>query len=388
VNGDIRREWFEKDYYQALGVPKNASAAEIKKAYRKLAQQFHPDANPGNKDAEERFKEVSAAHDVLGDAEKRKQYDEVRQMVASGFGGVGRGGGGAAGGPGSSRVRFEDLFGGASSGREGFGDLGDLFSMFTGGGSGGRRQGRGADLEAEARISFEQAMSGTEVPLRIRGPAACPTCGGSGAEPGTSPTICPECQGTGAVAVNQGPFSLSRTCPRCHGSGRIVEHPCRTCSGSGSVPRTREFSVRVPPGVKDGARIMVAGRGEAGPTGAQAGDLYVVVRVEPHRVFGRRGSDLTLELPISFAEAALGANVQVPTLNGQVTLKVPPGTPSGKTFRIRGRGAPKPRKGGNGDLLVTVKVDVPQRLSKDEREVLRRLQELERESPRAQLGVT
>jgi molecular chaperone DnaJ len=381
VNGDVRREWFEKDYYKVLGVPKNGSAADIKKAYRKLAQKHHPDANPGNKEAEERFKEISAAHDVLGDPEKRKQYDQVRDMAASGAGGFGGfGGPGPAGG--NVRVEgfpFEDL-----------GDLGDLFSVFTGRGRGrgrGRGEARGADLETEVRVSFDEAMAGTTIPLRIQGPAPCPTCGGSGAEPGTSPTTCPACGGTGSVAVNEGFFSISRPCPECGGSGRIVEHPCHDCGGSGNVRRTREFSVRIPAGVRDGARIRLNGRGEAGPAGSRAGDLFVTVRVAPHRLFGRKDSDLTLELPVTFAEAALGTNLKVPTLNGQVTLKIPAGTPSGKTFRVRGKGIPKPKKGGAGDLLVTVKVDVPQKLSRAEKELLARLQEAQKESPRKGMGV-
>ncbi len=375
----LRREWFEKDYYQVLGVPKNASPAEIKKAYRRLAQKWHPDANSGNKQAEERFKEVSSAYEVIGDPEKRTQYDQVREMGASGFGGFGVGGPGGTGAGRGRRVRVEGFpFGGGGfADVEDLGDLGDLFGLF-GGGAQTRSPARGADLETEVRVSFEDSMRGTTVPLRIQGPASCPTCGGSGAEPGTSPKTCPTCGGRGSVAVNQGVFSIARPCPECRGAGRIVEHPCHECGGSGSVRRNREFSVRVPPGVKDGARIRLAGRGEAGPPGARAGDLFVRVRVAPHRVFGRRDADLTVELPVTFAEAALGANVSVPTLNGPVTLKIPPGTPSGKTFRIRGKGAPKPRKGGSGDLLVTVKVDVPGKLSKEEKELLKRLREIER----------
>jgi molecular chaperone DnaJ len=379
VNGDVRREWFEKDYYQVLGVPKNASAAEIKKAYRKLAQRYHPDANPGNTEAEERFKEVSAAYDILGDEEKRKQYDRVREMAASGFG---PGGVGVRGG---RRVRVE----GFPFDVEGFGDvgdLGDLFGLFTGrGGRAGRQPVRGADLETEVRISFEDAVSGTTVPVQIRGPSACRTCKGSGAAPGTSPVTCPECGGTGAVAVNEGFFSMSRTCPRCGGAGRTVEQPCPTCNGSGVQHTTRRFSVKIPAGVRDGARIRLQGRGEPGGPGGRPGDLYVVVRVAPHRLFGRRDGDLTLDLPVTFAEAALGANVKVPTLNGAVTLKIPAGTASGRTFRIRGKGAP--RKGGRGDLLVTVRVQVPTRLSREEKELLRKLQEVQKGSPRQALGV-
>jgi molecular chaperone DnaJ len=375
VNGDVRREWFDKDYYQVLGVPKNATAGEIKKAYRKLAQQYHPDANPGNAAAEERFKEISAAHDVLGDEDKRKQYDQVRDMASSGFGS----GGSSGGFPGGGRVRFEDM--------GGLGDLGDLFGGLFGGARGAarRRPTRGSDLESDVTVGFDEAMAGTTVPLRISGPAPCETCGGSGAAPGTSPVTCSQCGGAGQVALNQGPFQMSQTCPRCHGSGRVVETPCPPCGGSGSQRRTRSLQVRVPAGVQDGARIRLAGRGEPGPAGGQPGDLFVRVRVRPHAFFGRKGHDLTLELPITYAEAALGANVQVPTLNGPVTMKVPAGTPTGKTFRLKGKGAPK--RGGHGDLLVTAHVEVPQKLSKPEKELLKQLSEVEKDSPRRRLGV-
>ena len=381
---EVRREWFEKDYYGVLGVAKNASAAEIKKAYRKLAQQFHPDANPGNADAETRFKEISAAYDVLGDEDKRKRYDEVRDMGASGFGGFGPGGAGAAGwpggagGPGGTRyVNVEDL-----------GDVGDLFGGLFGGG--GRTRGRatrpqrGTDLETEVKVSFEDAMAGTTVPVKITGPSVCRTCHGSGAAPGTSPSVCPVCGGAGEVAVNQGFFSMSQPCRNCNATGRIVETPCPTCKGSGSERRSRTFKVKIPAGVKDGARIKLAGRGEPGPAGGQPGDLYVRVKVAQDDVFGRKGDNLTLTLPVSYPEAALGANVQVPTLNGPVTLKVPAGTPSGKTFRIKGKGAP--RKSGAGDLMVTVEVDVPRRLSKEEKQLLQDLQEVQKASPRSGMG--
>jgi molecular chaperone DnaJ len=381
VPDEVRREWFEKDYYQVLGVPKNASAAEIKKAYRKLAQQFHPDANPGNKDAEERFKELSAANEVLGDPERRESYDRVREMAASGFGGPGgRPGAGPQGGwPG----------GGGGGVYTNVGDIGDLFGDLFGGGRGGRaatsRPQRGADLETSVRISFDDAMRGTTVPVKITGPAPCSRCKGSGAEPGTSPVTCPQCGGTGAVAVNQGLFSMAQTCPRCAGAGRIVETPCTNCRGTGAERRTRRFSVKVPAGVRDGARIRLRGRGEPGPQGGPAGDLFVKVGVGDHAFFGRRGDDLTVELPVTYAEAALGAQVQVPTLNGPVTLKVPGGTRSGKTFRIKGKGAP--RRGGHGDLLATVQIDVPDKLSKGEKELLKQLRDERTESPRKRLGV-
>jgi molecular chaperone DnaJ len=228
-------------------------------------------------------------------------------------------------------------------------------------------------------------MNGTTVPVKIQGPAPCETCHGTGAAPGTSPVTCPQCHGVGQISVNQGPFQMSQTCPRCNGAGRVVEQACPTCRGTGSVRRTRSFQVKIPGGVLDGARIKLAGRGEPGPAGAPAGDLYVRVHVRPHRFFGRRGADLTVDLPVSFAEAALGGNVQVPTLNGPVTMKVPAGTPSGKTFRLKGKGAPK--KGGRGDLLVTAEVEVPSKLSKRERELLQELDESRAESPRRRLGV-
>ena len=380
MSDEVRREWFEKDYYHVLGVPKNSSAAEIKKAYRKLAQQFHPDANPGNKDAEDRFKEVSAAYDVLGDEAKRKSYDHVREMGAGGFGGFGRPGGA---GPGPGGVRYEQVD---------VGDIGGLFGgLFGGGAAGGRRgrqaarQQRGADLETVVSVSFDDAMRGATVPVKITGPASCSRCRGSGAEPGTSPVTCGQCGGSGSISVDQGFFSMAQPCPRCGGRGRVIDSPCTTCHGSGAERRTRKFGVKIPAGVRDGARIRLAGRGEPGPMGGAAGDLFVKVAVERHPFFGRKGDDLTVELPVTFAEAALGAQVQVPTLNGPVTLKVPGGTPSGKTFRVKGKGAP--RRNGSGDLLVSVRVDVPQKLSKDEKELLKKLLEMQPDSPRRGLGV-
>ena len=380
---EVRREWFEKDYYAVLGVPKNASHAEIRKAYRKLAQQHHPDTRAGDPAAEERFKEISAAYDVIGDEEKRKAYDRVREMGSSGFG-AGFGGPGGAGwsdasgwpGGGYQQVNVEDLS--------------DLFGGLFGGA--GRRAGtrggarRGADLETRVTIGFEDAMTGTTVPVRIDGPATCSRCGGSGAEPGTTPTTCPTCGGRGEVAENQGPFSMSRPCPTCAGSGRIVETPCTRCGGSGAERRTRTLKVKIPAGVRDGARIRLAGKGEPGGAGGAPGDLFVRVHVRRHPVFGRRGDDLTVDLPITYPEAALGAHVEVPTLNGPVKLKIPAGTRSGKTFRVRGKGAPT--KGGRGDLLAKVQVDVPEKLSRAEKDLLKQLREASEDSPRKRLGVS
>jgi len=381
---EIRREWFEKDYYAVLGVPKNASQAEIKKAYRKLAQKHHPDANAGNPQAEERFKEISAAYDVLSDEETRKAYDRAREMSASGFAGAGGGGfGGFSGGGGYQTVDI--------------GDLGDLFGdMFGRAGSGARggatrggrraQQRRGADLETDVRLSFEDAMAGVTIPVKITGGAPCSVCHGSGAAPGTSPITCPQCGGLGQIPVNQGVFQLNQTCPRCAGAGRIVETPCPKCRGTGVERRTRTLQVKIPAGVRDGARIKLAGKGEPGPAGGPSGDLYVRVNVRPHEVFGRKGDDVTVELPVTYPEAALGAHVQVPTLNGPVTLKVPAGTPSGKTFRVKGKGAP--RKNGQGDMLVTVKVDVPNKLSREQKKAVEQLRDVTEESPRRELGVT
>jgi molecular chaperone DnaJ len=360
---EFRREWFEKDYYAVLGVPKNATHGEIKKAYRKLAQRYHPDANPGNADAEERFKEVSAAYDVVGDEGKRASYDRVREMAAGagagGFGGFPGAGGQGFPGAGSQQFDLQDLLGG----------------MFGGAGRRGARQQprRGADLETDVRLSFDEAIAGVTVPVRLTGPAACPSCHGSGAAPGTVPTTCPGCGGAGTVQANQGLFSIAQTCPRCHGAGRVTETPCPGCAGTGAVRRTRTVQVKLPAGVRDRARIKLAGKGEHGGPGGAPGDLYVRVHVAAHPVFGRKGDDLLVHLPITFPQAALGANVQVPTLDGAVTLKVPAGTPAGKTFRIKGRGTP--RKGGHGDLLVTVTVDVPKKVSRKERELLEQLQE-------------
>jgi molecular chaperone DnaJ len=376
---EIRREWFEKDYYAVLGVPKNATHAEVKKAYRKLAQQHHPDANAGDPNAEERFKEVSAAYDVIGDEDKRKAYDRAREMGAAGFGGGfpnGGPGGGVGGYPGGVRfdatdVNLEDLLGG----------------MFGGGSRRRARPSHGADLETEVTLSFDDAMAGVTVPVTLTGPAPCTTCHGSGAAPGTQPIVCPTCGGAGQIAVNQGLFSMAQTCPQCRGAGRLIETPCPTCGGTGATRRKRTIQVKVPAGVKDGARIKLAGKGESGAAGGRPGDLFVRVHVRPHELFGRKGNDLTVEVPVSFPEAALGAHVQVPTLQGPVTLKVPAGTPSGKTFRVRGKGAPK-RGGGHGDLLATVVVDVPRKLSKEQKKLVEQLGEAIETSPRAGLGVS
>lgn len=357
-----QRDYFEKDYYATLGVAKDASPAEISKAYRKLARQLHPDRRPGDKAAEDRFKEVSEAYSVLSSPDKRKEYDQVRELVGSG--------GGFSGGfgfPGAGRP------GGGSQGTEGLFDLGDIFGMFGDSGArrraGSRRGQRGRNLETDVTLSFEDAIAGVTVTLRVEGRAPCSACGGSGAKPGTSPVTCPDCGGTGVLAENQGLFSFSNPCPQCGGSGRQILEKCPTCGGSGTERRPRTIHARIPAGVKDGATVRLAGKGEAGMGGGQAGDLFVRVHVTPHELFGRRDDDLVLTAPITFAEAALGAKITVPTLDAPVTLKVPAGTESGKTFRVRGRGVAR-ADGRRGDLLVTVEVTVPRRLTKTQRKML------------------
>ena len=385
-----QREWFEKDYYAELGVSKDASEKDISRAYRKLAKQFHPDANQGNAQAEERFKEVSAAYDVLGDAEKRKEYDQVREMVASGvggpggFGGFGRAGGfpGGGFGAGGQTINFEDI--------GGFSDLlGGLFGRAAGrrGGRGAARgPRRGQDLEAELYLDFLDAVHGVTTTVSFTADAVCSTCGGSGAKPGTLPERCPECGGVGMIARDQGPFSVSEVCPRCGGSGQLIKERCPTCKGHGIEVRHRDVKVRIPAGVDDGQRIRVKGRGGAGGNGGPPGDLYVIVHVRPHAVFGRKGHDLTVRLPVTFPEAALGAQVKVPTLDDPVTVKVPAGTQSGKTVRVRGRGIPR-AKGSPGDLLVTFDVSVPTELEDGAREAVEKLAQALPGNPRAHLGV-
>ena len=380
-----QREWFEKDYYAVLGVEPGASDREIQRAYRRLAKANHPDANAGDAEAEERFKEVSAAHDVLGDPEKRKEYDQVREMVASGIGPSGPGGFGGFG-PGFEGATFNFDDGG------GLGDLlGNLFGTARGG---GRRRGRaatgpirGVDLETELHLDFIDAVHGVTTSVGVTSDATCSRCGGNGAEPGTFPQRCPTCNGTGAVAVDQGPFSFSQVCPTCGGRGETIEHRCKKCRGTGVERRRRDVKVRIPAGVAEGQRIRVKGRGAAGRNGGPPGDLYVVVRVGSHPIFGRQGkTNLAVRVPVTFTEAALGTQVKVPTLDGPVTVKVPPGTQSGKTVRVRGRGV-QPAKGEPGDLLVTFDVVVPTELTDEQRAAVAALAEQLPENPRESLGV-
>ena len=382
-----QREWFETDYYEVLGVAPSASEKDITRAYRKLAKQHHPDANPGNKEAEERFKSVSTAYDVLGDAAKRKEYDEVRQMVASGvgpFGGGGPGGFGPGGTEGFRTFQFDD---GA-----GFGDLlGGLFGRGGRGGRGGRRARqagpqRGADLETELHLDFLDAVHGVTTSVSFTADAVCSVCHGSGAKPATTPDVCPQCGGSGEILVDQGPFSFSQVCPQCAGRGTIVTDPCPQCGGRGVERRRRDVKVRIPPGVADGQRIRVAGRGAAGANGGPPGDLFVVVHVGKHPIFGRKGKDLTVRVPITFSEAALGTQVKVPTLEKPVTVKVAAGTQSGKTVKVRGRGIDT-GKGRPGDLLVTFDVVVPKKVDGAAKKAIEDLGNALTENPREHLGV-
>jgi len=365
-----QREWFETDYYKVLGVAPDATDKEITRTYRKLAKQFHPDANPGSED---RFKEISAAYDVLGDADKRKEYDEVRRLGA----GAGQFGGGAGGGFNFRVEDLSDIFGG----------------LFNGGGASGSRRRRttttagpqrGSDVEAELHLSFQEAVEGAITTVNVATNVTCATCAGSGSKPGTVPVVCPRCGGTGVLNDNQGLFSLSSPCPECRGRGTKIVDPCLTCLGSGMQRKERQVKVRIPGGVDNNQRIKVKSRGEPGRNGGPPGDLYVTVRVAPHPLFGRRGLDLTLNVPITYPEAALGADITVPSLDRPVTLKVAPGTKSGRTLRVRGRGLSQ--GGKHGDLLVTVDVVVPTQLSEDQRKAIEALATLH-ESPRSHLGV-
>jgi molecular chaperone DnaJ len=335
-----------RSLYESLGVSKNASQAEIKKAYRKLVREVHPDTNPGN---EERFKEVQSAYDVLSDPDKRKRYDTMGQTN-----------GRAA--PGGTTFDFGDF------------DLGDIFGGMFGRGRQQQQRGqRGNDVEVEVRVSFEDALEGVQTTVPVQLDLACHTCHGTGAAPGTAPTTCPECNGSGTVATSQGLFALQQPCPRCHGMGSIVETPCPTCHGNGRERRTKRYTVRIPAGVKDGTRIKLKGKGEAGFGGAPAGDLYVVTRVEPSKVYERRGDDLVVQVPVSYATAALGGTVEVQTPEGAVSLKVPGGTEDGKLLRIKGRGAPSLKGSGKGDVLARIRIEVPKKVSKKQRELLEQL---------------
>ena len=372
---------YEKDYYATLGVSKDAAAADIKKAYRKLARTHHPDANAGDAKAEEKFKEVSEAYDVLSDATKRKEYDEARAMFAGGgFRMPPRGAGGGA-----TTFDLNDLFGGAGAGA-GAG-LGDLFGGLFGGGGRTRTAAprRGADVSAEVTVSFDDAAAGMTLPLSVSGPHTCPTCRGSGAKPGTSPRPCSRCGGSGMTTSNQGGFAFAEPCRDGRGRGVFVDDPCPTCGGVGEAITTRTIRARIPAGVADGQKIRLKGKGEPGERGGPAGDLLVTVHVGKHKLFGRKGDNLTVSVPVTFPEAALGTTVKVPTLDGPpVTVKIPAGTASGRVLRVRDKGVAH-RGGGKGDLLVTVEVAVPSELSDEAKSALEAYALASNHHPRAHL---
>ncbi|HMD56528.1 MAG TPA: molecular chaperone DnaJ [Solirubrobacteraceae bacterium] len=351
------------DYYKTLGVDKKATPEEIKKAYRKLARQYHPDRNPDDKNAEARFKEISQAHDVLGDPEKKKQYDSGSGPFATGAGPDGGFGG------------FGNFdFDGAS--------MGDILSNLFGGSTSGRRvrtkarAERGADLEAQVSISFDQAISGAQIPLQVPMHATCSTCRGTGAKPGTAPTVCPRCEGRGIETQGQGMFSISQPCSLCGGAGTVIEDPCPTCHGSGAVRTVKRLRVNIPAGVRDGSRIRIAGKGEAGRNGGPSGDLYLVTHVSPSPLFTRKGDNLEVEVPLTIPEALRGADIKVPTLSGTKTLRVRPGTAHGTVQRLRGEGPPKlgsSKKGGTlekGDIHYRFVIEVPEKLSAEQEEAI------------------
>jgi len=367
------------DYYKTLGVDKKASAEDIKKAYRKLARQYHPDRNPGDKQAEARFKEISQAHDVLGDPEKRKQYDSGSGAFATGAG------------PGGGFGGFGNFDFDASS-------MGDILSNLFGGSASGRRvrtkprAEKGADLEAQVSISFDQAISGAQVPLQVPMRATCATCRGTGAKPGTTPTVCPRCEGRGIETQGQGMFSISQPCSRCHGAGTIIEDPCPACQGAGAVHTVKRMRVNIPAGVREGSRIRLAGKGEPGRNGGPAGDLYLITHVAPSPLFTRKGENLEVEVPLTIPEALQGAEVQVPTLSGTKTLRVRPGTAHGTVQRLRGEGPPKlgagTGSGGSpqkGDIHYRFVIDVPSKLSKEQQSAVEELSKTLDGNPRAGL---
>ena len=360
------------DHYRTLGVDKKASADEIKKAYRKLARQYHPDRNPGDKAAEAKFKEISQAHDVLSDPEKRKQYDQ--------------GTGPFAAGPGGGFGGFGNFDFDASS-------MGDILSNLFGGGGGGgtRTRGgqprpeRGQDLETEVSITFDQSVSGAQIPLSVPTSTTCNTCNGTGARPGTSPTVCPRCQGRGIETEGQGMFSISQPCPRCGGSGTIIADPCPTCHGAGAVRTVKRYRVNIPAGVREGSRIRLPGKGEPGRRGGPPGDLYVVTHVMASPVFKRKGDNVEVEVPLSIPEALRGAEVEVPTLNGRKTLRVKPGTSHGTVRRLRGEGPPRLGGSGRGDIHYRFTIDVPSKLDKEQKAAVENLSKVLNGNPRARL---
>ena len=375
----------DRDYYEVLGVPRSASEDDIKKAFRKLARKHHPDAGG----SEERFKEVNEAYETLSDPEKRQQYDQFGRYYGGGGPGPGPGGpGGPFGGPGGPggpggaqwNVNVEDL-----------GDLGDLFGSMFGGGGGAqaagarRRAHRGRDLQYDLDLSWDDALDGTSVKVDVQRQEKCPTCKGSGAKPGTSPVTCPACGGTGTQAQAQGMFGFQRPCPRCGGGGKVIENPCATCRGKGEVVKSKPLTLNIPAGVADGGKIRFSGKGETGAAGGPPGDLYVVTHVKKHPFFTRDGADVSLDLPVTFSEATLGATVEVPTPVGPVNIKITAGTKDGKVYRLKGKGAPRLKGSGRGDLRAKVRIDVPGHLTAEQKELLKRFASSRGDVPRARL---
>lgn len=357
----------QRDYYEILGVDRGASPDEIKRAYRKLAVKYHPDKNPGDHEAEERFKELGAAYDVLMDADKRAAYDRYGHAAfqqGSGFGG------GAGGGFHDPFDLFREVFGQGGGG-------GGIFDQFFGG-QGGSADGRqrGSDLRYDLQISLEEAADGVEKEIEIRKLDACGDCDGSGAQPGSRAVTCTVCRGRGQVVVSRGFFQVAQTCPNCHGTGRTIEKPCRTCSGEGRVEKTSRVKLKIPAGIEHGARLRSSGQGEAGLRNGGSGDLYVVVHIKEHTIFERDGADLHCEVPIPFTTAALGGEIHVPTLKGAINLKIPAGTQGGATFRVRSQGMPHLSGGGRGDLYTRVQVEVPTKLNAEQRAKLEEFAEL------------
>ena len=346
----------KRDYYEVLGVEKNASDAEIKKAYRRLAQKYHPDRNPDDEDALEKFREAKEAAEVLSDSQKRAASDQFGHAGVDG----GAGGAGGFGGGGFGGADFSDIFG-------------DVFGDIFGGGR--RRSSRGADLRYNLEISLEEAVQGTEVDITVPTLVECETCNGSGAKPGSRPKTCSTCRGMGQVRMQQGFFSIQQTCPNCQGRGQQIDDPCGSCRGTGRQQRERTLSVKVPAGVDTGDRIRLSGEGEAGESGAMAGDLYVEVRVKPHPIFERDGANLVCEAPLDIATAALGGEIDVPTLDGRVKLKIPAGTQSERIFRVRGKGVRPVRGGSPGDVLCRVRIETPVNLTSRQQEILEELRE-------------
>jgi molecular chaperone DnaJ len=356
-----------RNYYDVLGVSKDATQDEIKKAYRKLAQKYHPDVNPGNKEAEEKFKEISDAYSILGDEQKRKQYDDRARMFGDGAAGYG--------GYGQYNVRPEDFQNSFD-----FSDLGlgNIFDFFGGGRTKARAAApqRGSDIAYNVNISFRDALKGVQTTLNVTKDSVCDSCQGTGAKNATAIKTCDVCGGRGVVAQNQGFFSFSQVCGRCKGTGRIVEVPCPQCSGSGHSRDTKKLTVKIPPGVKDGTKIKIRGKGNAGARGGQPGDLYLITKVQPHPIFKLSGDDVVIDLPISYSEAVLGAKVRAPTLDGVVSVNVKPGTQSGSLLRLRGKGYPRVRGNGRGDFIIRIKIDIPKKVSRQEKELMGKMSTL------------